>query len=122
MDEAERCGRVGYIYLSRLIANGSPAELKRLPEVSPPGTRRLEVLTQSTSGALAAIKRRPYTISATIFGQSIHLLMDQAVTLRQVEDDLRAEGFAAPQTREISPSLEDVFVTLTDALREDRRD
>jgi hypothetical protein len=113
---------VGYIYLSRLIANGSPAELKRLPEVSPPGTRRLEVLTQSTSGALAAIKRRPYTISATIFGQSIHLLMDQAVTLRQVEDDLCAEGFAAPQTREISPSLEDVFVTLTDALREDRRD
>ena len=127
MDEAERCTRVGYIYLSRLIANGSPAVLKRLPEVSPPGTRRVEVLTQATSatsatsGALAAIKRRPYTISATIFGQSIHLLMDQAVTLRQVEDDLRAEGFAAPLTREISPSLEDVFVTLTDALREDRR-
>ncbi|MFN7625023.1 MAG: ABC transporter ATP-binding protein, partial [Acidobacteriota bacterium] len=59
---------------------------------------------------------------ATIFGQSIHLLMDLAVTLRQVEDDLRAEGFAAPLTREIRPSLEDVFVTLTDALREDRRD
>lgn len=119
MDEAERCGRVGYIYLSRLIANGPPDELKRLPAVSPLGTRRLEVTTRATSNALAAIKRRPYTISATIFGQSIHLLMDQSVPSTRVEDDLLEDGFEAPQTRQIRPSLEDVFVTLTDSLKEE---
>ncbi|MFZ4795806.1 MAG: ABC transporter ATP-binding protein, partial [Blastocatellia bacterium] len=120
MDEAERCGSVGYIYLSKLIANGPPAELKRMPEVSPAGTRRIEVMTSSaTSNALSAVKRRPYIINATIFGQSIHLLMDEAVPETQVRSDLNGDGFTDFEIRQIKPSLEDVFVTLTDALKED---
>ena len=43
MDEAERCGRVGYIYLSKLVALGTVAELQRLPDASPAGTTRLQI-------------------------------------------------------------------------------
>ena len=118
MDEAERCGRVGYIYLSKLIAYGTPDELKEIPDVSPPGTRRIEIDTRQTSNALAAIKRKPYVRGATIFGQSIHLLMDDAISLDQVKRDLENEGFKGAETRPISPSLEDVFVTLTHSLKE----
>ncbi|MBL8172258.1 MAG: ABC transporter ATP-binding protein [Acidobacteria bacterium] len=118
MDEAERCGRVGYIYLSKLIAYGTPDELKEIPEVSPPGTRRIEVNTSRTSNALAALKRKPYVQGATIFGQSIHLLMDNQISLEKVKADLSSEGYAEAELRPITPSLEDVFVTLTNSLKE----
>jgi len=118
MDEAERCGRVGYIYLSKLIANGTPDELKRIPEVTPRGTRRIEVYTGHTAAALATLKGKPYVRGATIFGQSIHLLMDEAVSIDQVKADLERDGFTGAEIRPILPSLEDVFVTLTNALKE----
>ncbi|MGC9055124.1 MAG: ABC transporter ATP-binding protein, partial [Candidatus Hydrogenedens sp.] len=34
MDEAERCSHLGYIYFSKLIAYGSPEELKKMPQVT----------------------------------------------------------------------------------------
>src|SRR5213083_497207 len=43
MDEAERCSHVGYINLSKLVVCGLPEDLKRMPSVNPPNTRRLDV-------------------------------------------------------------------------------
>src|SRR5256885_1760759 len=43
MDEAERCSHVGYIHMAKLVVCGEPDELKKLPEVNPPDTKRLEV-------------------------------------------------------------------------------
>jgi len=43
MDEAERCASVAYLYLAQLIVVGRPETLKQLPEVTPQGTRRVQI-------------------------------------------------------------------------------
>lgn len=108
MDEAERCGRVGYLYLSKLLALGTPAELKRLPAVTPPGTRRLEITGTDAAATLAQLRTRPAVREATIFGESVHALVADGVTAADL-------GLAADQVRPTTPSLEDVFVTLSRA-------
>src|SRR5689334_10717200 len=59
MDEAERCGRVGYLYMSKLLAVGTPNDLKRLPAVTPAGTRRVELVSPDVAGLLKALHARP---------------------------------------------------------------
>src|SRR4051812_11544614 len=80
MDEAERCSHVGYIHMSKLIVCGDPDQLKRLPEVNPPGTRRLDVTCDHITRALQTIRHLPGIRAATVFGQSMHLLVDDAVS------------------------------------------
>ena len=113
MDEAERCSHVGYIYMSKLIVCGEPDDLKRMPEVSPPGTRRLDVTCDHVTTALQTMRQVPGVRTATVFGQSMHLLVDDSITPEQIEQKLRGVGITQSDIHEIGPSLEDVFVGLT---------
>ena len=113
MDEAERCDHVGYIYMSKLIVCGEPDELKRLPEVSPAGTRRLDVTCDHVTTALQAMREMPGVRSATVFGQSMHLLVDESVRRADIDEKLKRVGITQTEIHEIGPSLEDVFVTLS---------
>ena len=108
MDEAERCGRVGYLYMSRLLVVGTPKELKDLPAVTPPGTRRLEIVGGDSAAVLARLRNRPGVREATIFGQAVHTLIDADCSL----DDL---GLGNVEVRPAEANLEDVFVTLSRA-------
>jgi len=114
MDEAERCDHVGYIYMSKLIVCGEPDELKQMPEVNPPGTRRLDVTCDHVTTALQAMRQLDGVRNATVFGQSMHLLVDQKVKRAQIEQKLRTVGISHAEIHEIGPSLEDVFVTLSE--------
>jgi ABC-type multidrug transport system ATPase subunit len=113
MDEAERCSHVGYIFMSKLIVCGEPDDLKKLPEVSPPGTRRLDVTCDHVTVALQAMRQMPGVQTATVFGQSMHLLVDENIKRAQIEAKLREIGIGNVEVHVIGPSLEDVFVALT---------
>jgi ABC-type multidrug transport system ATPase subunit len=108
MDEAERCSRVGYLYLGHLLALGSPKELKKMPGVTPPGTRRLEIISPDTAGLLERLRTRPGVHEATIFGQAIRALVDA----NRSPADLGLEGV---EVRPSEPTVEDVFVALSRA-------
>jgi ABC-2 type transport system ATP-binding protein len=114
MDEAERCGEVGYLYLSKLLVTGTPEELKALPDVNDPHTRRIEIETPHPAQALAWCRQQSWCLGATIFGQSVHTLMPRAKRDAEVLAEAHAAGFPEAEVREIRPSLEDVFVKLTE--------
>jgi ABC-type multidrug transport system ATPase subunit len=113
MDEAERCSHVGYIYLSKLIVCGEPDELKKLPIVNPPGTRRVDVTCDHVTTGLQTLRHLKGVRAATVFGQSMHLLIDQEMPDSLLRSELSRVGISNTDIRPIAPSLEDVFVALT---------
>jgi ABC-type multidrug transport system ATPase subunit len=114
MDEAERCGRVGYLYMSRLLVAGEPEDLVALPAITPAGTRRVEAAIEGSAARVMRLARSlPYVEEVTIFGNSLHLLVPMDVADAAIARDLAAGAGADVSIRGISPSLEDVFVRLT---------
>jgi ABC-type multidrug transport system ATPase subunit len=114
MDEAERCGSVAYLYLSKLLVVGRPDDLTRLPEVTPEGTRRVEAECAGGAAVLMGRARElPYVLDVTIFGNSLHLLVRADVADDRIERELGEAAHARVSARPIAPTLEDVFVRLT---------
>ncbi len=92
MDEAERCSHVAYIYYGKIIADGTPNSLRELPEVQPAGTdARRNHHSGSYPRAGAFARTIPGIRSATIFGQSIHALIDDDLDLEDLRDQLLKE-------------------------------
>jgi ABC-2 type transport system ATP-binding protein len=112
MDEAERCGRVGYLYLGQLLALGTPEQLKAWPGVSPPGTSRYELVSpeggNGVSKLLERVLRFPGVIEATVFAQTVRALVESSVAAE-------ALGELGAVVRPTDPTLEDVFVGLAKA-------
>ncbi|HEX6159271.1 MAG TPA: ABC transporter ATP-binding protein, partial [Thermoanaerobaculia bacterium] len=93
MDEAERCGTVAYLYLSRLIVSGHPETLKELDEVTPAGMRRVEAeCREGVASLMTSARTLPYVRASTIFGTSLHLLVDENISNERVDRDLEAFG------------------------------
>lgn len=113
MDEAERCSRVAYIYLSKLLALGRPQDLKRLPEITPDGSHWFEITSDDATRLLTELRRHPGVVDATIFGEAVHALVRQGTAAAAMEGYFANQGDASVRCRAVPPSLEDVFVALT---------
>ena len=103
MDEAEHCDKVAFIYFGGLIADDTPANLKKLI----PG-RLYEIGSDNSFGLLAKIEQGEAgpVIDSYFFGEKLHLLVGKE---RQIEDE---ELFRGASVKQITPSMEDVFTYL----------
>ena len=116
MDEAEYCDRLGLIYRGELIALGTPHTLKT--EMMKEDV--LEICCDRAEDALPKIAKLPSVKEAAMFGRSLHVVtLDRCQTEAESRRMLEAEGYTLERIEQITPSLEDVFVSLIEA--RDRR-
>ncbi len=109
MDEAEYCHRAALINQGRIIAMGSPDELKRTALAGELLLLECELLGPT----LAALQQAPGVIDASVFGDAIHVLVGDAErSLAELPAYLAEKGLPPSRVERIHPSLEDVFVQL----------
>lgn len=109
MDEAEYCDRLALIYEGRVIAMGTPSELK-LKTIS---QGVLEVECDSLVAALDLLKRESWVSESAVFGDSLHVIGEEGVdTEQEITLLFQRHGIHLNRMERIRPSLEDVFVSL----------
>jgi ABC-2 type transport system ATP-binding protein len=107
MDEAERCGRVGFLLDGQLIACGSPASLKA--ELN---TAILDVRCADPRAARRAVQGLPALSDAVSFGDHLHVTIPRSgFDLDAGLQTLRAAGIDLRDWQIREPSLEDVFLS-----------
>jgi len=109
MDEAEYCHRAALINQGRIIASGSPDELKRTAL----GGELLLLECEALGPTLAALQQAPGVIDVSVFGNALHILVSDADrSLIELPAYLEQKALRPSRIARISPSLEDVFVQL----------
>jgi len=109
MDEAEYCGQLALIYQGKVIALGTPSELKM--KALSQGV--LEVECDPLIPALDLLKKATWVSEAAVFGDGLHVIGKEGVDLEgKIRAVFQENGIILKRLGAIRPSLEDVFVSL----------
>lgn len=109
LDEAEYCNDIMLIHAGKLIAGGSPKELKTKYIKNP----ILEVECDKVVEAMDILQRERWVIDTSVFGAYVHVSVEDEPTGRkQVLDLLSQNNITLKRVDRIMPSLEDVFIHL----------
>jgi ABC-2 type transport system ATP-binding protein len=110
MEEAEYCNRLALIFRGKMVALGTPSELK---QKSMKG-ELLFVECEPLGPAVEALQSAPMVLDAAVFGNALHLVVERAeAAIPEVKRYLGDHGVTVRRIESIRPSLEDVFVSLT---------
>lgn len=114
LDEAERCTRTALMDQGRILAMGTPAEVKELMEGA-----LIEVTVPDARRAMALLRDRIDAQNIGLFGDRIHVVARDAEGIsREIEDVLSGANLPPSSIRPIEPSLEDVFVSVLSRKKE----
>jgi drug efflux transport system ATP-binding protein len=116
MDEAEHCDRLGFIYQGKLIAQGTPASIKREEFRKPV----FQVATADPARAADRLSDWAAAEEVVRYGQLIRLVAaTEDLTAETVHAHLASAGLAATVER-VEPTVEDLFVSFVDRERKQR--
>jgi ABC-2 type transport system ATP-binding protein len=116
MDEAEYCHRLALMYRGKVIALGTPPELKN----SLSSHVLLNLETADPLATMRALEGIPGVHDVAVFGGGLHVTVDSAdAGPSSVRAALAAKAIEARSLERIQPSMEDVFVAMIEA--EDRK-
>ncbi len=109
MDEAEHCHRIALMDEGRVVAEGSPTQLKQqLGDLL-----HLEVACQPAARALELLRAQPFVHGISIFGTTVHVSTpDRERGEDRIRGTLTDAGVRVERVSPILPSLEDVFLHL----------
>jgi ABC-2 type transport system ATP-binding protein len=109
LDEAERCNRVALVDRGKMLACGTPDEVKKLMR----GTI-LEIRCEQPRRASALLKEKMVGVTVGLFGDRVHVVGHEPEEriASAAKGFLADAGFAAAGIRQIEPTLEDVFVSV----------
>ncbi len=110
MEEAEYCNRLALIFRGKMVALGTPSELKR---DSMKGELLL-VECEPLGAAMQALESAPDVVDAAVFGSALHLTVENAAQAEpRIREHLARNGVSVSRIALIRPTLEDAFVSLT---------
>lgn len=109
MDEAEYCHRIALMYRGKVIALGTPAELKR--SLQKHHILHLEV--SDVLGSMKVLEKMEGITDVAVFGGGLHVtVLDAGTAIPQIRSALESTGIQVPEMERITPSMEDVFVAM----------
>jgi ABC-2 type transport system ATP-binding protein len=111
MDEAARCHRIGFMRKGKLIAEGSPSEIRsllngRVVELRGDPLQRMRELASSVEGVE----------DVHAFGDRLHLRVNEGkaeAVVNRLNNELPSTGITLIEVRSVPPVLEDVFIALS---------
>jgi ABC-2 type transport system ATP-binding protein len=112
LEEAEQCNRLGFMVAGEIIAHGSPREVK----ANMHGTL-YEIETDHPERALRVLKAKFGASRVSLFGDRLHLIVENDAQRVEAANDLEKEGVRALQWTLAPFSLEDVFISLIESRR-----
>lgn len=107
LDEAERCARAALIHKGKILILDEPTRIKKSIDCA-----MFEISADNTRHALDFLRAESSVKVINLYGEKIHAGFTNLAAADTAVNELKAKGINIIERRPITPSLEDVFISL----------
>lgn len=115
LEEAEQCNRLGFMVAGEMVAEGAPSSIKAAQE-----GQLIELYTDSPQQALHLLKTQMEHWRVSLFGDRLHVIVDEEKDIERLQQRLRAAHIAAEAVAS-NYSLEDIFIVVVEKARREAK-